>query len=53
MQDVLLLYAREFKKRKKDGQDVIYWDIYRDYAFNDGGIYHPSWYSRQLEKTTV
>ena len=33
---------REFKKRKKDGQDVIFWDIYRDYAFNDGGIYHPS-----------
>ena len=32
----------EFKKRKNDGQDVIFWDIYRDYAFNDGGIYHPS-----------
>ena len=33
---------KEFKKRKNDGQDVIFWDIYRDYTFNDGGIYHPS-----------
>ena len=33
---------KEFKKRKNDGQDVVFWDIYRDYAFNDGGTYHPS-----------
>ena len=28
--------------KKNDGQDVIFWDIYSDYAFNDGGIYQPS-----------
>jgi hypothetical protein len=31
---------KEFKKN--DRQDVIFWDIYRDYAFNDDSIYHPS-----------
>ena len=34
---------RPTKNFKKNGrQDVIFWDIYRDYAFNDDSIYHPS-----------
>ena len=35
----------EFNKRKKDGQEVNWWDIYWDYTMNDGGVYHPggSW----------
>ena len=37
----IILAFNEFKK-KNDGQDVIFWDIYSDYAFNDGGIYQPS-----------
>lgn len=33
---------QEYKKRKEDGQDVTFWDIYVDYSFNDGGTYHPT-----------
>ena len=37
----LLWIRREWKKRKGDGQDVTFGEIFRDYTFNDGILYHP------------
>ena len=37
----LMWIRREWKKRKDDGQDVTFGEIFRDYTFNDGVLYHP------------